>query len=185
MNNFPFKRSRILASVFKTGIYLCIAVILAAFSGCYVTFYSTNTKPSIDSATVVQFNSSSKYYIVHFSNSVNGLEQVYVKQDSLFGQIKLLPLQHTANLYPDQHKSKNRAKDRKIALREVHLYTSLPVPENDSSLRVHLSSFNRVDAYELNRKATTRNHILSTAGIVVTVAAIALVIAAASLSTVY
>lgn len=50
---------------------------------------------------------------------------------------------------------------------EVHLYTNERL-KNDSILSVSLSSFNKADIYELNKSATTSNHILSTVGVVVT-----------------
>jgi hypothetical protein len=92
-----------------------------------------------------------------------------MKNDSLFGRIVSLPPEHKNYLHPDISDTSIRvkAKDKQSALIEVHLYTTNELNNNDSLFAVNVSSFNRADAYELNKKATNENHIMSVVGIAV------------------
>lgn len=166
----------------RNGLFIMIALLFTMLSSCFLNFYRTNTKPSIEASTASNLISVNKYFIIHFSNSINGLEQPYVVGDTLHGKIVQLSLEHTQEINPDVNSDRNRvtARDKKNAMREVHLYTTLPVPE-DSSFAASITSFNRADVYELNKGATNENHILSAIGLtlagIVLVGSIALAIA--------
>jgi hypothetical protein len=157
--------------------------LIITLSSCFLNFYKTNTKASIDATTASRLSSENKYFIIHFANSTNGLENAHVSNDSLYGTIVLLTPEHSNNLYPVANSNKNRvkAKDKKHALMEVHLYTNAELKSTDSVLAAKVSSFNRADVYELNKSATTTNHILSAVGVtvasVVIIGGIALAIA--------
>ncbi len=159
-----------------TYIFICLALI--TLTGCYLSFYRTNTKPSIDAATASRLSSESKYFIIHFPNSTNGLEQVSVNGDSLYGKIVPMPPEHTKYLHPESGSKTNRvkAKYKKDALIEVHLYTNAELKHGDSAFSASITSFNRADVYELNKGATTGNHIISTIGLVLVAGLIALAI---------
>src|SRR5258705_13677731 len=77
----------------KKAVYACVFLMLITFSSCYLNFYRTNTKPSIDEAAVLKLRSENKYFIVHFANSTNGLEQVYLNGDTLHGKLVVLPVE--------------------------------------------------------------------------------------------
>ena len=147
--------------------------------GCFSNFYQPNTKPSIDAATVSRLSSGKKHFIIHFSNSINGLENVYVSNDSLYGKIVSLTPQQIPYLRPDSNSNKNyiRGKDEENTLIQVHLYTDAALNINDSVFAANGSSFRRADVYELNQKATSTNHILSVSGLIlaVTVSLIAMI----------
>ncbi len=137
-------------------------------SSCYRNFFKTNTTSTIDAATMSRLQSEKKYFIVHFFNSTNGLEQVSLSGDTLHGKLVALPSEHSKYLHPSSaDKSIVRKLDKKDALVEVHLYTHERLT-SDSMLSLSLSSFNKADVYELNKSATTSNHILSTVGVVAT-----------------
>lgn len=190
MKNFHSKLSVVAPFIFfpflvlfrkkKKIAYIFLAFIILTLSSCFLNFYRTNTKPSINADNVSRLKSENKYFVIHFSNSINVLEDMYVKNDSLFGKINLLPPIHAKYLHPNTASSKNRVKhiDKKNALMEVHLYTNLQLFADDSLFAAPLTSFNRSDVYELNKSATNTNHILSTVGIVVTVGLIIGTIAA-------
>src|SRR5262249_27871282 len=78
----------------KKTAYACVFLIALMLSSCYLNFYKTNTKSSIDAATASQLREKNKYFIVHFLNSTNGLENVSVRGDSLYGKIVPLPAEH-------------------------------------------------------------------------------------------
>jgi hypothetical protein len=158
----------------KKTAYVLIAISAFTLSSCYLNFYRTNTRSSIDASAATKLQSENKYFIIHFSNNTNGLEQVYIDGDSLHGKIVQLPEEHSGYLSPVVTNDKNRVKsiDKRNALMEVHLYTSLRLQTGGSVFSAALTSFNRADVYELNKSATTTNHILSTVGIAVTVFAI-------------
>jgi hypothetical protein len=152
----------------KKNYYVFICLVFIALTGCYLNFYRTNTKPSIDPATASRLSSELKYFVIHFANSTNGLEQAKVEGDMLYGKIVPLPFEHSKYLHPDSGSKKNRVKkkDKNDALVEVHLYTNAELKYGDSLFSASLTSFNRADVYELNKGATTANHILSTVGVV-------------------
>jgi len=171
---FIFLRTR------KKVVYAITFLLVITLSSCYLNFFRTGTRPSMDAATMSRLNSENKYFIVHFANSTNGLENVYLSGDSVYGKIVPLPVQHSKYLYPNSSSQKNRVKhaDKPNALIEVHLYTNLERKNADSLFSAPRSSFNRADVYELNRSATKSNHILSTVGVIATVGLIVGTIAA-------
>lgn len=166
----------------RIAVYIFICSIIVTLSSCFLNFYKTNTTPSIEANTASKLSSENKYFIIHFSNSTNGLEQVHVQGDTLYGKIVQLPPEHSLYLNPDVNNKKNRikARDKKTALMEVHLYTNLAL-QSDSSFSASITSFNRADVYELNKSATTGNHILSAIGLtlagILVIGSIALAIA--------
>lgn len=166
----------------KIVSYLFICLSIFTLSSCFLNFYRTNTASSIDANTASKLSSENKYFIIHFANSTNGLEQAHVEGDTLYGKIVPLPPEHSLYLDPDINSDKNRVKsrDKKNTLLEVHLYTTLPL-QNDSMFATNITSFNRADVYELNKSATNENHILSVIGLslagILIVGSIALAIA--------
>jgi len=153
----------------RTG-YVFVFFTVLTLSSCYLNFYRTNTKPSIDANTASKLQSKKKYFIIHFENSTNGLEQVHVKGDSIYGRLVQLPAEHAKYLHPDFRDNENVVKSAhmKDALIEVHLYINELSTESghDSIFSASLSSFNRADVYEFNEPGTSVNHIMSTVGIV-------------------
>lgn len=153
----------------KRMIYLFLLFISVSLTGCFRNFYQTNTKSSIDTATLSRLVSEKKYFVIHFANSTNALENAYVKNDSLYGRITALPPQHTGYLNPDNADTTLRIKPgtKEDVLTEVHLYTAHELNSNDSVFVAAASSFNRADIYQFNKKATHENHIMSVVGLAV------------------
>ena len=121
MKSFHSNLSRIAPFVFfpvliilkkrKRLAYVFICFIIITLSSCYLNFYRTNTKTSIDTNTVSRLKSENKYFIIHFSDSVYGLERVYLTGDTLHGELIKLPLPHSKYLHP---KSEEKSKFKKI-----------------------------------------------------------------------
>lgn len=86
MRNLHLKLSGIVSFIFcslifiyrrqKNTAYIYICFLIICLSGCYHSFYRTNTKPTIDAPTVSKLKSENKYFIVHYNNGINGLEEV-------------------------------------------------------------------------------------------------------------
>jgi len=150
----------------KRVMYLFM-VFTVSLSGCFRTFYNPNTKSSIDTATLSKLITEEKYFVIHFNNSIGGLEKAYLKNDSLFGRIVSLPPEHKDYLHPVNADTSIRIKsaDKQNTLIEVHLYTSNEFNDKDSLLAADVSSFNRADVYELNKKTTRENHVMSIIGV--------------------
>ncbi len=172
MKTFNWKQAPGVCSVLiggraKTVLFVGFFIIITAISGCFLNFYRTNTMNSVDEPTAAKLASTNKYFIIHFNNSTIGLENVYITSDTITGKLVVLPAEHSKYLYPVTTDEKNRvkSKDKKAALIEVHLYTGKYLKSHDSIFSESLSSFNRVDAYELNKSATSTNHIFSAVGI--------------------
>ena len=151
----------------KLIIYLFSLFIITCLSGCFRTFYNPNTKSSVDTATLSRLIAKKRFFIIHFSNSVNGLENVYTRNDSLFGKTISLPPEHAGYLRPDSGDTSIRVKsaDKQNTINEVHLYTTRELRNTDSMFAENIASFNRVDVYALNKKATRENHIMSVVGL--------------------
>src|SRR4051812_31808285 len=84
----------------KRAAYVFLCFIVITLSSCYLNFYRTNTKSSVDEGTVSSLKSENKYFIVHFSDSVYGLQDVYLTGDTLHGKLVRLPLSHSRYLHP-------------------------------------------------------------------------------------
>jgi hypothetical protein len=153
----------------RSIIYLFLLFISVSLTGCFRNFYQTDTKSSIDAATLSRLVSEKKYFIIHFSNSTNALADAYVKNDSLYGRITTLAPQHTGYLNPNTADTTLRIKPgtKEDVLTEVHLYTAHELNNNDSTFVAGVSAFNRADIYKFNKKATHENHIMSVVGIAV------------------
>ncbi|MEP6684456.1 MAG: hypothetical protein ABJA35_14400 [Parafilimonas sp.] len=193
MKNFHSKIAAIAPFVFfpillivrkkRRIVYVLALFAVITLSSCFLNFYRTNTKTSIDAANASRLSSENKYFIIHFSNSIKGLENSYVKDDSLYGTMVPLPPEHAQYLHPNTSSRALvvKAKDKKNALVEVHLYTNSELKETDSLFAASVLSFNRADVYELREGATKTNHILSVVGIVAgAVLIIGAIVAAAS-----
>ncbi len=140
-----------------------ITIFILTSTGCLPLFYRTNTTTVIGKDTISRLINQQKYFILH-TDSIKpekGIQGLSLHGDTIKGILVDLPKDHTKNLQPNPKAEKNRlgtkAKDRRIGLTEVHLYTS---SENtiDSLLALPLSTIKRMDVYELNEQATRRNH---------------------------
>ena len=157
--------------------------LFCLLTGCYLNFFKTNTKTSITADEAKKLREGNKYFIIHFQNSTKGLEQAYVTEDTLHGKIVDLPPQHAEYLYPKTTSKTNtvKRKYKNDVLMEVHLYTNATWNTYDSVFASSVTSFQRADVYELNKGATTANHVLSTVGIITgSVLTVGLIIVAAS-----
>src|SRR5205809_6705333 len=109
MQNLHPKLSRILPVLFsplmnirsKKGFIYLLFIFAGSLSSCFETFYKAGTRSSIDTTALSKLISDIKYFIIHSNNGINGLENAYVKNDSLFGGIVTVPLEHTVNLHID------------------------------------------------------------------------------------
>ncbi|MFI5133146.1 MAG: hypothetical protein ACHQEB_02365 [Chitinophagales bacterium] len=149
----------------KAIFFLVISVVLAS---CFQHYYRTNTQKNVDAATVQNLLAANKYFIVHFGNTVKRLLNVSVTSEKLEADIEALPLEHSAYINPDTDKTNRvKYKDKINTLAEVHLYTTQAYNVSQTHLSIPLSSFNRMDIYTFDAKATTANHILSILGSVI------------------
>ncbi len=164
----------------KKAVSVYLSFIVITLSGCYLNFYRTNTTKAIDKAAIQELQFRNKYFIVHFPYTVKDLENILLKGDTLNGTLVTLPEEHAKYLNPVIAKN-NRVKhiDKKDALIEVHLYRNTGIKNDDSLFSAPLSTFTRADVYELNKSATTGNHILSTVGVVASVSVLVGLIAVA------
>ncbi|HEX5152317.1 MAG TPA: hypothetical protein VFW07_12775 [Parafilimonas sp.] len=161
----------------KKLTYVLVSFMVITLSSCYLNFYRTNTKPSIDAATVANLKLNNKYFIIHFSDTAYGLQNVHLSGDTLQGSLVALPPEHSGYLHPvSPEKSRVKRADQMYTLVEVHLYTAAANAGN-TLFSAPVSSFNRADVYELNREATRKNHIWSTVGIVTTGVAVVVLVA--------
>jgi hypothetical protein len=58
-------------------------------------------------------------------------------------------------------------KDKEDALKEIHLYTNMLLPNPESIFTANLNSFYRIDVYEFNEDATKYQRVISIVAITV------------------
>jgi hypothetical protein len=164
----------------KSSILLFLGMIILA--GCFRKFYSTGTVTQVDSAAIQNLETSNKYFIIHYKDSVLALSNISIDNNVIEGKIGPLPKYHSTQLTP----APNEAKPFKNAysnavLSEVHLY----VNNNKSDtlaypgVRVPLSDIYRMDVYEFDKKKTNLSTVMSIIGIAVPVAVV-IILAATS-----
>lgn len=165
----------------KRKALLCVSIfmLIISISGCFWNYYRTNTKSSIDASTTSDLIQQKKYFIIHFKDSIVGLENATIRNDSLFGNIISIPTEHSHYLFPKSTTKTNRvkAKYKGPTLTEVHLFTNETFKSPYQVAAFGLSSFNRADIYKLDKRATTVNHVVSVIGVVAVVAVVATSIA--------
>ena len=151
-------------------IALSLTLLLA---GCFQQYFRTNTQTKVDEATIQRLMSRmDKYFILHFKNRIAGLENLTISNDKLEGNLVSLPLEHSKYIHPQMKRANHvKGKDAKNTLMEVHLYAGTEINSDASHVSIPLSSFESMDIYEFDRKATTGNHILSWVGVIIGVSA--------------
>jgi len=173
---------------FLTGSFTRKAVILLlmissfSLSGCYLNFYTANTKNSAsDSEAMKALKNSRKYFIVHFKDADFRLNNIAASDSIIEGDLTIIE-DLSVLLYLAPHPNSTYSYKKKYepdVLQEVHIYTSENYnPEQKEHIRLPVNSVTRVDIYTKNQSRTTVNHILSTAGLITAPFIIAGVIAA-------
>ncbi len=159
----------------KIFIFFIAATIL---TGCFQHYFRTHTQTNADAATIQKFMSLNKYFIVHLKNRIGGLENLTVSGDKLEADIVHLPPEHLKYINPQTDKTNQvKRKNKTTTLMEVHLYSATEINPEEKHLSIPLSSLNRIDIYELDKGATTTNHIFSWIGVSVVVFSVATLIA--------
>jgi hypothetical protein len=140
--------------------------LLATLPGCFQHYYKTQTRTQVDAAVVDSLQRQNRYFILHLSDSIVGLANIQVKDDTLHGIVEVLPSIHSRNLSPEGQKG-NRIKksDEANAYTEVHLYAGQNHDKANVNLALPLSSISRLDVYAEDRKTTSTSRTLSLIGI--------------------
>src|SRR6266487_1237368 len=155
------------------GRIIIILMTVVILSGCFQHYFRTHTQTKADEATIQQLMSINKYFIIHLKNRVAGVENLTVSNDKIEANLISLPPEHLKYLDPETNRTNRvKLKDKTTTLMEVHLYTSTQIDAGQNHLSLPLSSFDRIDIYEFDKKATTANHVLSIVGVTVVVASV-------------
>ena len=168
-----------------------IIVSLFALAGCFQYYYKTNTKSRVEAAFIQQLQAANKYFIIHFRDSAVALTHVSASNEKIEGDMVSLMPEHEKYLNPDKLTTTSqttvfspkkthyrvKAKDRMFTFMEVHLYADEDIQKDRAQLSLPLSSLKRIDVYELDRQATTANHVLSIVGGALVVGSAAVLIA--------
>ena len=144
---------------------LIFFIVLIVLSGCFQHYFKTNTQTSVDASTIQRVMSTNKYTIIHYKNGVKGLMNLSVLNDSLEADIIPIAPEHSRYLNPRDGTNRVKRWDKETALMEVHLYSPIDITAQQNHLSIPLSSFNRIDIYELDKGATTSNHVISWIGV--------------------
>jgi len=162
----------------------CILLIIASFGihSCFLHFYQTNSVDSADARSIRSLIDGNKYFILHANHRAFAFSHVEVRGDNLEGDIEPLPIEHLKYIQPEQQ-DRNRfpLKDKAFVLYEVHLYTQDSIVFNSHG-SIPLKHINRLDAYSLDRRATSQSRVLSIIGVTLGTALIVGTIAAAAVT---
>ncbi|HXB92342.1 MAG TPA: hypothetical protein VNU72_08635 [Puia sp.] len=159
-----------------------LILILAAigFNSCFLHYYNTNTTDRTDGDTLQHLVNGNKYFILHANHVNYAFSHVKVNNDNIEGDISFLPEEHTNYLRPTQEiKNRFPVKDKNIVLYEVHLYTQDSVTL-DGHGAIPFKHIYRLDAYGLDKAATSGSRVLSIVGITLATALVVGIIAGAS-----
>lgn len=169
------------ATNFKVKWAALFFMLMLSFSllSCYQHYFRTHTQNKADADMLERLRSSNKIFLVHYQNGIVALQNVSIKNNTLTADTSLLDQLHLKYANPETGRT-NRVKktDKPGTLMEVHLYTNDAKPAT-GNISIPVSSINRVDVYELDKGATTTNHVLSTVGVVLVTAVVVTAIAVA------
>jgi hypothetical protein len=152
--------------IVRTILLFIVAII---FSGCFQHYLKTNTQDNVDSSSVQRLVSINKYLIVHFKNKIAGLKNAAVLNDMLEADFVTLPPVHSNYLNPRVGTNRIKHWDNQLLI-EVHLYSPTEISAQQNHLSIPLSSFNRIDIYERDKRSTTENHVISWVGVAAAIA---------------
>lgn len=83
----------------KQKIIIASAIIIVVFTGCFQHYFRTNTKTSVNEATLKLLQNPNKYFVIYFVDSrVSGLTNLSVIIDKLKGNPVELPDEHYKSL---------------------------------------------------------------------------------------
>jgi hypothetical protein len=153
----------------KRRKYLLLLIFpILAISSCYLHYFKTDTRKTVDQDLLQNLQSMNKYFIIHQKDGAFALTNVTVKDNVISADKSVIPPEHNLFMNPDTAKTNRVQKsDKENVLMEVHLYTDKTKAE-ENHFSLPLSDINRVDVYTVDKKATTRSAVLSTVGISVT-----------------
>ncbi len=147
-------------------IFPVLLILSMLHTGCFQHFFRTNTRKNIDTASLQKLLSAQKYFIVHFSNGVMALNKIKIADDKLEADLIPVPKKRMDYIDPKPNKTNSvRVRDRANTIMEVHLYYSGILDSNQAHLFVPVSTFNRMDVYEFDKKSTNNSIIFSIVGI--------------------
>jgi len=173
--------------------HILLFVCLSLLAGCFQYYYKTNTRQALALQDMQRFQNAEKYFIIHYTDSIVALSDVRADETRIEGQHVPIRREHLGYLNPDKGKKlqsqdpyqparsnyRVKAKDRRNVFMQVHLYADQSMPRDQRAVSLPLSTFKRIDAYELDKTATTVNHVLSAACIALGAGSVALLVAAA------
>lgn len=164
--------------------------LLFALSGCFQYFYKTHTRHSLSMENMQRLQEANKYFIIHFPDSAVAIANIKADKEKIEGDLVEISPEHKKYLNPDKKsrvtaqdpytpgkkRYRVKAKDRKNAFMEVHMYTDQPMQREQQHVSIPVSAFKRIDVYELDKDATSMNHFLSVVGTTLVVGAAAVLI---------
>jgi len=156
-----------------------MSVLLLFVSGCYLRFYNTNTRNTIDRKTINELKNQNKYFVAHLKDGVKALKNVDVSNNILEADLDSIPPEHYnfADKLPST--SYRYKKDSTAVLDEIHIYAPTQSLDRKTHVSLPLTAVTRVDIYKKDVGKTSTSAILSTIGFAALAALIVGLIAAA------
>ena len=147
-----------------TASVIMILLFINFTTGCY--YYKVQTYPQINAEGLQKYDSVGKYLIVHKADSAWHLSELKINDQTFSGSISPLPEVHqkyktTIADKPNRYKKHSEKNNESDVIKEVHLYMTNLVSEQDTSISGRLSSVEFVAEYMHDKKKTTTSWVLS------------------------
>lgn len=158
---------------------LFIVLVAATLQSCYRNFYKVSDKPAAtpDYARSNE-DQSGKYFILRSGNRAFHMQNLAINHDnnSLTCTLAMVDVSHTNYLLTDKKKGIPylHSKGESVVMDEVHMY--IPADDSlqyDQNYVLDIKKIIKIETLEKDRKRTTMSTVLSTGGVLLTLAVVA------------
>ncbi len=163
----------------KVVIILCI---ILANTGC-INYYKVNSNKVVKAADHEIPFDTSKQVVAHLKGTSYALKDVSINNNVLTGNLFDLSDQEVKYLHPSsRYRNHYKSTDADVIFNEVHVYAEgIEVPDS-RKVSIPMDMISKVDVYKKNKGATIGSHVLGISLALITIIAIAGIIAVATWS---
>ncbi len=168
----------------KTISFITLIAFLNCTMGCGY-FYKVQTEKEISKQKITEINKPEKFIILQDGINAWHFDNLKFTGDMLTGSLDYYLGYHFNYLSPKKPEGANRYKKKSEpdVINEVHIYTTDTIPIDSKTASIPITSIQKIEIYNYDKKATTRSWVLGSLAIVgagVIGSAIVLVVVAAS-----
>ena len=157
---------------FGKGLLKAISFItLFAFLNCTIGcgyFYKVQTEKDISKQKISEVNKPEKFIILQDGINAWHFSNLKFIGDTLTGNLDLNLGYHMNYLSPEKPEKPNRFKKKNEpnVINEVHIYITDTIPAISVTTSIPITSIQKIDIYNYDKKATKRSWVLGSLGLV-------------------